>query len=63
MYGEGNPEAPWKDSISSSVMYIANIPAGMQLWQIGSYESLYRLPISLPDFPGPREVGTNSADS
>ena len=46
-----------------SVMYIANIPAGMQLWQIGSHESLYRLPISLPDFPGPREVGTNSADS
>ena len=24
-----------------SVMYIANIPAGMQLWQIGSHESLY----------------------
>ena len=46
-----------------SVMYIANIPAGMQLWQIGSHESLYRLPISLSDFPGPRETGTNSADS
>ena len=44
-------------------MYIANIPAGMQLWQIGSHESLYRLPISLSDFPGPRETGTNSADS
>ena len=24
-----------------SVMYIANIPAGMQLWQTGSHESLY----------------------
>ena len=24
-----------------SVMYIANIPAGMQIWQVGSHESLY----------------------
>ena len=35
-----------------SVMYIANIPAGMQLWQKGRHESLYRLLIFLPDFPG-----------
>ena len=44
-----------------SVMYIANIPAGMQLWQKGRHESLYRLLIFLPDFPG--KIGTNSADS
>ena len=47
-----------------SVMYIANIPAGMQLWQIGKPRvPVYRFLISLPDFPGPREIGTNSADS
>ena len=28
----------------------------------GRHESLYRLPIPLLDFPGPREVGTDSAD-
>ena len=28
-----------------------------------SHESLYRLPISLPHVPGPRDVGTDSADS
>ena len=44
-----------------SVMYIANIPAGMQLWQKERHESLYRLLIFLPDFPG--KIGTNSADS
>ena len=44
-----------------SVMYIAIIPAGMQLWQKGHHESLYRLLIFLPDFPG--KIGTNSADS
>ena len=47
-----------------SVMYIANIPAGMQLWQIGKPRvPVYRFLISLPDFPGPREIGTDSADS
>ena len=46
------------------VMYIANIPAGMQLWQIGKPRiPVYRLPIFLPDFPGPRDVGMDSADS
>ena len=47
-----------------SVMYIANIPAGMQLWQIGKPRvPVYRFLISLPDFPGPKEIGTDSADS
>ena len=27
--------------MSQSVMYVANIPAGMQLWQQGNQESLY----------------------
>ena len=30
-----------EDSMSQSVMYVANIPAGMQLWQQGNQESLY----------------------
>ncbi|WP_443789600.1 hypothetical protein, partial [Dialister succinatiphilus] len=30
-----------EDSMSQSVMYVANIPAGMQLWQQGNKESLY----------------------
>lgn len=34
-----------EDSMSQPVMYIANIPAGMQLWQRGINESLYT------DFP------------
>ena len=47
-----------------SVMYIANIPAGMQLWQIGKPRvPVYRFLISFPDFPGPKEIGTDSADS
>ena len=46
-----------------SVMYIANIPAGMQLWQKGKPRiPVYRFLIFLPDFPGPRDVETNSAD-
>ena len=45
--------SPWKDSISPSVMYIANIPAGMQLWQIGK---LWKPCIQVPDFP-PRFPG------
>ena len=41
-----------------SVMYIANIPAGMQLWQIGSHESLYtgsRFPSPISRGPGKTE--------
>ena len=30
-----------EDSMSQSVMYVANIPTGMQLWQWGITESLY----------------------
>ncbi len=30
-----------EDSMSQSVMYVANIPAGMQLWQWGITESQY----------------------
>jgi hypothetical protein len=56
--------SPWKDSISPSVMYIANIPAGMQLWQIGK---LWKPCIQVPDFsprlPWTLEIGTDSAES
>ena len=30
-----------EDSMSQPVMYVANIPAGMQLWQQENQESLY----------------------
>ena len=47
-----------------SVMYIANIPAGMQLWQKENHESLYTgYWFPSPTSRGHREAGTDSADS
>ena len=45
-------------------MYIANIPAGIQLWQKENHESLYTGSwFPSPTSRGHREAGTDSADS
>ena len=42
-----------EDSMSQSVMYVANIPAGMQLWQ----QEIKNPCIQAPDFPPPVSRG------
>ncbi len=64
MYGEGNQEALHGRILFPYLpLYIANIPAGMQLWQRGINESLYTdFPLSPLRLPGRLEGRTDSAE-
>ena len=63
MYGEGNQETPWKDSIPVCHVYREYSGQNAALTDRKPWIPVYRLPISLPHVPGPRDVGTDSADS
>jgi hypothetical protein len=63
MYGEGNPETPWKDLIPICHVYREYSGRNAALAEGKPRIPVYRFLISLPDFPGPREAGTDSADS
>ena len=61
--GEGNQETPWKDSFPICHVYREYSGRNAALAEGKPRIPVYRFLISLPNFPGPREDGTNSADS
>ena len=63
MYGEGNQETPWKDLIPICHVYREYSGRNAALAEGKPRIPVYRFLVSLPDFPGPGDVGTDSADS